>query len=211
MFTGGRKQHGRTPSPGATASRHLSSPTSLSPPPVDPYLLAVYNGDFKDGELALSNIERDPIHMDDAKDLLRHCPDLTQENLRGNRWPIIRRPDHRWFAVVPSYGPLPGTVHNPNLAVPQPDFSRNSDLMIRKGKQYREKLLAGADFFSQSMRSKQELSGSEGLDDSTGKTGTTGSIASYLEGMNGVRTSSSFTMNASGSGAAAVPKRFALV
>lgn len=211
MFTGGRKQHGPTSSHGGTASHTLSSPASLSSPPVDPYLLAVYNGDFKDGELALSNIERDPVSTDDAKNLLRHCPDLTQENLRGNRWPIIRRPDHRWFAVVPSYGPLPGTIQNPNLAVPPPDFSRNSDLMIRKDKQYREKLLAETNFFSQSMRCNQELSGRESQGGSGRKIGTTGSDAAYVEGTNGGRTSPSPTLNASSSGAAAVPKRFALV
>lgn len=215
MFTGARKPTTRNQSAGAGTSQGNSS-LSL-PLAVDPYLLAVYNGDFKDGELALNNIERDPVATEGNDALLRHCPDLGRGNPRGSRWPIIRNPDQRWFAVVPSYGPLPGTVHNPNILVPAPEFVRNSDLMIRKDKHYRDKLLAETDFFNVSMRSKQDItirlnelieSGRGGGESGKGISSDVhsrvgGSPSSTIDPRNGKPLSPS--------GTSAVPKRVALI
>lgn len=215
MFTGARKPTERTRSTGSHGA-HRSSSSSL-PTPVDPYLLAVYNGDFKDGELALNNIERDPVITEDSKALLRHCPDLGRGNPRGSRWPILRHPDQRWFAVVPSYGPLPGTVHNPNILVPAPDFVKNSDLMIRKDKQYRDKLLAETDFFNTSMRSKQEMTGGLKELSESPVSGRESSGSPSLEARHKVRLSPSSAIGTnynkamSSSLSTGVPKRVALI
>lgn len=143
----------------ANIRRPKAAPTA--PPPVDNFLLAVYNGEYKDGELALTNIVRDPPPVKKAD--MRHCGDLTDVTTHPRTtWPSLSHPKKRWFATVPSYEPLPGTLQNQNLALEPPSFSTNTDFMTRKDKSYREKLSAEANFFTTSMKSKQHLMGVAG-------------------------------------------------
>lgn len=138
----------------ANIRRPKAAPTA--PPPVDNFLLAVYNGEYKDGELALTNIVRDPPPVKKAD--MRHCGDLNDATTHPRTtWPSLSHPKKRWFATVPSYEPLPGTLQNQNLALEPPSFSTNTDFMTRKDRSYREKLSAEANFFTTSMKSKQHL------------------------------------------------------
>eukprot|EP00796_Vickermania_ingenoplastis_P008659 gene8659-6086_t len=137
---------------GVKIRRPKAVPTA--PPPVDSFLLAVYNGEYKDGELALTNIVRDPPTP--KKHDLRHCADL-EDPMQRSSWPSINHPKKRWFATVPSYEPLPGTANNNNVVLEPLAFSTNTDLMTRKDKNYREKLVAETEFFTASMKSRQQL------------------------------------------------------
>lgn len=141
--------------------RPRAAPTA--PPPVDPFLLAVYNGEYKDGELALTNIVRDPPTP--KKGEMKYCKDLFEETTSNERvsWPLLSHPEKRWFSAVPSYEPLPGTVTNRNIIVEPPMFSANTDLMSRKDKRYRDKLVAEADFFTSSMKSRLQMETMEAM------------------------------------------------
>ncbi|KAF8298388.1 putative cyclic nucleotide-binding domain containing protein [Trypanosoma cruzi] len=63
-------------------------------------------------------------------------------------WPVVAGGKKQWFQVVPSFAPLPGTIHNQSYIASVPNLLPNAALMVKRDKGCGEVLASQANYFA---------------------------------------------------------------
>ncbi|EKF31967.1 hypothetical protein MOQ_004192 [Trypanosoma cruzi marinkellei] len=125
------------------------------PPIITPEMCAIYAG--KEPQKGIIQYPQPPSNGRKVK-----ARNFTMPADQKPSWPVVAGAKKQWFQVVPSFAPLPGTIHNQSYIASAPNLLPNAALMVKREKRCGEVLASQANYFAfLAQRKRQHEMGSE--------------------------------------------------
>ncbi|CBH17117.1 hypothetical protein, conserved [Trypanosoma brucei gambiense DAL972] len=127
--------------------QRFSKKVTEEPPKITPELRAMYAG-----EKPQKGIVRESPLIEADKRRSHSC--LPTLPITASAWPVLVGRRKRWFPMVPTFAPLPGTLDNANNKVDPPHLVPNTSHMVMREKGYRDVLQSQVVYFTSLANSK---------------------------------------------------------